>query len=510
MPAKLLVIGIDAAEATLLERWAEEGHLPTVSRLLAEGARRELSNSMNTLPGAIWPEITTGRSGGKLGHFYHPRQIHTGEADFRPLAADDIDPRQYFWNVASDAGCRVAVVDVPQVIPYDRMNGVQLLEWGCHDRNFETATHPHGLINEIRSQYGNHPVDSCDRFHENTIEGYVRLRDALIEGAQKKTAISLDLLARRKWDLFTSVYCESHCVGHQFWTFHAASYIADKAHNVPEALHHTIFDVYREIDRGMGQLIEAAGPDAGVLVVVSHGMGPKIGGPQLLPTFLKKMGLYRPKKRSARVQLRRLIPKPIRSLVQSFLPGSTEERLESVFGRRPLEMDTPGNRALAVPNNRCGAIRLNLAGREPNGTVQRGAEADALIEEIRRELLSLKDPSSGESIIREVKTATEAFGAEHHPDVPDILVVFRRDLGSLSACESSRVGRIAAPALPEHPPRTGDHTLESRLWALGDQFWHNIDLAPANVLDIAPTVLHLLGVEVPAWTDGHALTDLKV
>ncbi len=64
MSTRVLVIGLDAAEATLIERWASEGHLPTFARLTKEGTVYRLKNSMETLPGAIWPELTTGRSCG--------------------------------------------------------------------------------------------------------------------------------------------------------------------------------------------------------------------------------------------------------------------------------------------------------------------------------------------------------------------------------------------------------------------------------------------------------------
>ena len=66
MPARILAIGLDAAEATLIERWAEEGWLPAVARLGADGTSWDLANSLETLPGAIWPEITSGRSCGQV------------------------------------------------------------------------------------------------------------------------------------------------------------------------------------------------------------------------------------------------------------------------------------------------------------------------------------------------------------------------------------------------------------------------------------------------------------
>ena len=66
MSARVLVIGLDAAEATLIERGAAQGYLPALAELTHGGTVYRLKNPMETLPGAIWPELTTGRSCGKL------------------------------------------------------------------------------------------------------------------------------------------------------------------------------------------------------------------------------------------------------------------------------------------------------------------------------------------------------------------------------------------------------------------------------------------------------------
>jgi hypothetical protein len=96
-------------------------------------------------------------------------------------------------------------------------------------------------------------------------------------------------------------------------------------------------------------------------------------------------------------------------------------------------------------------------GREPYGSVHPGAEAERLVAELRAELLDLRQPGSGERIVKQVVTAEEAFGPDHHPDLPDLMVVFRTDLGALEACRSHRVGTVRAPSFTALVPRTGDH-----------------------------------------------------
>ena len=67
MPAKVVVIGLDAAQATLFERWSKDGDFPAVAELIERGAVCDVTrNPMETLPGAIWPELTTGIAAPKL------------------------------------------------------------------------------------------------------------------------------------------------------------------------------------------------------------------------------------------------------------------------------------------------------------------------------------------------------------------------------------------------------------------------------------------------------------
>ena len=149
---------------------------------------------------------------------------------------------------------------------------------------------------------------------------------------------------------------------------------------------------------------------------------------------------------------------------------------------------------------------MNVKGREPFGRVEPGAETNRLVDLIRRELRALKDPRTGHQIVDEVVTAGEAFGSDHHEDVPDIMVVFRTDLGLLEQCVSESIGLIRVST--NHPgyPRTGDHTGESRLWVLGPGVRSSVNGEQADVLDIAPTVLSLLNVELPRWLEGQPLS----
>lgn len=504
MSARVLVIGLDAAEATLLERWAEEGDLPAFARLARDGGVARLGNSLETLPGAIWPELTTGVSGGRTGLYYHPRQIHSGETALRRVEPEDVDTSLYYWVRASDAGKRVAVLDQPQTVPHSVLNGVMLTEWGLHDRNFAIASEPPELLEEIRARWGDHPVSSCDA-HGGTREGYDWLLGALLAGAERKTDLLLELLNREDWDLFVATFGETHCAGHQFWHFFDP---AQPGHDpdAPDHLRLAVKTIYERVDQGVGALLDAAGPETTVFVVASHGMGTYIGGYQLLSEFLVRIGLSSGKGTTAQVRSR--LPVGVRTTVRKLVPGRVRTRVQERAGSLPRPLESPHTRAIDIPNNRCGGVRLNLRGREPHGSIEPGAEERAVLEEIRQALYELEDPDSGERIIKEAITAEEAFGENRHPDIPDLMVVFRTDLCQIVAARSERVGLLRADLFNPYTPRSGDHTVESRLWAVGPTVPAGARLPEGNVLDLAATVLETLAVPLPDDLDGRPLAGL--
>ncbi|GMU77692.1 MAG: hypothetical protein AMXMBFR46_04910 [Acidimicrobiia bacterium] len=516
MPAHLLIVGLDAMEATLIDRGIASGSLPAFSRFAGSAAALTLDSPMHTYPGAIWPEINTGRSAETLGLYFHPCQLRTGDPVPRRLPATAIDATQDWWHTAGDAGRRVLVLDVPHSVPRPGTNGIHVTDWGNHDRPWDAASDPPEALDEVRALVGDHPIGRCDHQVRNgRIASYRRLVTDLLDGVERRTRMSEALLAREHWDLAMIAFTESHCVGHQYWAF------TDPRHPValpdrPPDLAGAIDTVYRAIDTGFGRLVDAAGPHASVMVLASHGMGPYVGGYQLLPEVLVRLGL-RPRPVAVAAVPSRLPPR-VRAGLRRVVPDRLRWRRLALAGTLAHhDLISPRTKATALLNNRCGAIRLNLRGREPYGSVDPGPEADALLAMLRRELEALTDPRSGERIVVATHSPTAARSGRGgcHPDLPDLVVDFHTGLGAIEACESPRVGRIDVPLWtrdrrPDGWPvalgRTGDHTPESRLWIRAPGIGRGFTPGQAaSVRDVGPTALRLLGVDIPHGVEGRAL-----
>jgi hypothetical protein len=273
--------------------------------------------------------------------------------------------------------------------------------------------------------------------------------------------------------------------------------------------------VYARLDAAVGRLVAAANASHPI-VLASHGMAPYVAGYQLLPEVLARLGF------SSGPAGRGTALRALQNRAKHWVPRRYWERLGRLVVEQPLmrallrplqrgsgamffPLESPDTRAVYVPNNTIGAIRLNLKGREPFGCIEPGAEAEQLVQTLRTELLALTQPASGQPIISEVAIAAEVFGPSHHPDVPDLIVRFRQDLGLLDTCESASAGRVHVPIGSRWGRRSGDHSPRSVVWMAGDGCTPGGACAPGSLLDIAPTILEALGCERPAFLDGRPL-----
>ncbi len=496
----MLVIGFDAAEATLVEPWAREGKLPTFGRLTAEGKLFRPANNVDTLPAAVWPELTTGRAGGKIGWYWNRHQLHAGETTLRQTRADDVDLTAV-WDVASEAGRRCAVLDVPHAAPATRLNGIQLREWGNHDTAFDFGTHPSTYLDEVLERFGPYPGPRGDECEEHETDAdYARLLDGILAGVERKGQLFRTALEGDDWDLFFACFSESHCVSHQFWHYFDETSPWHEA-DAPERFRTAIPTVYRELDAALGAVLEAAGPDATTFVVLSHGMGQTVGGPQILRETLVRLGYGSGHGVASGVRGR--LPRPVKRALKLLVRGGARRRLQHVAGSLPSPLESPETRAIAVPNGRCGAIRLNVRGRDPFGSIEPGAEYDAACEELTAEIEALVHHDTGAPAVREVVRTDTVYGEENHPNIPDLIVRFDNRNGPILSVRSPRVGTVSTPIEEHAHQRSGDHTPHSRIWVLG--LGNGGAVEGGHVLDVAPTVLRLLDVPIPERFDGRPL-----
>jgi predicted AlkP superfamily phosphohydrolase/phosphomutase len=495
-------------EPSLLDRYAADGTMPVLGELVRSGRSLQTANRLDHLPDIVWPEIFTGRNGAELGWYRLPQQLFSGEARPREVHVDDFDLTG-FWDHASRAGRVVASVDIPYSSASPGNRGLHVRGWGTHDKPFGTASDPDpAILEDLLARFGPYPVGHvhaehtrCDD-HDESADSYRALRDGLLLGADTKAKLVRHVLDEREWDLVACTFEEAHCGGHQLWHHaHPESPWHDPA--APEDVKGSLRALHQRLDAALGHVLEGAGDGTTVIVALSHGMQTTGGGWQLLGEWLVRLGYGSGSTAAGRARSR--LPAPVKSAARTLLPGRARSSLQRVAGSLPEPLASAETRAVALMNSPCGAIRLNVVGRDPFGAIAEGREYDEVCAELEHELGELVETRSGRPAVARVTRSRQLYGERLHPNIPDLLVHFDPELAPIESVSSPRAGTIATPVRTPALPRSGDHTTSSRLICAGAGV-RPAPLAPGgDIFDVAPTLLALLDVRVPASFAGAPL-----
>jgi predicted AlkP superfamily phosphohydrolase/phosphomutase len=146
---RVLMIGLDAMEISLIRRWMEEGALPHLAALRARGAAGELASSARWLIGSPWPTFYTGTPPEEHGFYHYLMWRPHSMATERPSPA--WLPLRPFWRRLGEVGRRAIAVDPPLVYPPEPFAGIEISGWGTRELLDEPATHPPEVLQWARS-----------------------------------------------------------------------------------------------------------------------------------------------------------------------------------------------------------------------------------------------------------------------------------------------------------------------------------------------------------------------
>ncbi|MEP6957801.1 MAG: alkaline phosphatase family protein [Nitrospirota bacterium] len=494
-PARVACITLDSAEQSLLHHWVRQGLLPHFGKLLGQSVSSATRNSEIIYSSTLWPSFNTGVWPGRHNHYCYlqPDSQGYGLRRFLPehLSVDSV------WNAIEQQGHRVALIDVPNARLARSLRTLQVSFWGEHVVRHPLTCWPPSLEQEIQQVAGKDPVGACDLVRQRPHE-LRRLKDGLIERATRRADLALAVLARGPWDLFVLNFSEAHCAGHQLWATHDPNDPQYRAEFRAVLGEDPLLDVYQAIDRGLGRIVQTLGQDAFLLVLATHGMGPRYHATAALDSVLRRLdGIDVP-----------TVSGPIETVRKMWLqlPGVVRRPLRRVADRlydAPRQRERATRRFFAVPtSDNCGGVRFNLRGREPKGHVDSGLPYHELCDWVERELLSLVNVATGAPAVTRVLHGDLLFPGPFRDQFPDLVIEWNHD-APIPAVRSPRVGEVRVGSLS---PRTGDHRPKGLVLA------RSTDLAPRALegdmalVDLAPTLAARLGVAL-SGIDGRPILD---
>lgn len=447
---KLLVIGLDCATPELLfGPWLDE--LPNLRALVRRSAHGPLRSTIPPITVPAWSCMMSSQDPGMLGIYGFRNRLSHGYEDLYTVNASHVEARM-LWGHLSRHRLKSLVFGVPLTYPPKPLNGAMVSCFLTPDKN-TPYTHPPGMCSELEScADGDYRFDVED-FRTNDKERL--LRDIQIMTARRFRAFR-HFYAKEQPDFAILVEIGSDRMHHGFWRFMAKDH---RAHPASSFFEHAIREYYIFLDREIGQTLQMIDGDTSVMVVSDHG-AKTLQGTICINEWLMQAGY---------LTLREVPACPTRL--------------------RPTMVDWSQTLAWGE-GGYYGRIFLNVAGREPLGTIPRDAVAD-VSSRLAAELAAIPD-DEGRPLSTRVYRPHEAY-REVKGIPPDLLIYF----GDLSWRCSGSVGTGSIHnAENDTGPDDANHS-ES-----GVLIWDALSpdhggLASASIYDIAPSILDFFGVPRP-------------
>ena len=518
---KVLIVGLDAATFDLIGPWVAEGKLPNLAALMRNGARGRLASILPPITPPAWTSFMTGKNPGKHGIF-HFMEAQPGTYGLRYLNAGSRRAKT-LWRMLSDAGYTVGTMNIPFTYPPEKLNGFQISGMDTPSEK-SPFIYPPELRSELVGLLGRFSLDirylgymSTDPRREQVLAEMERLDNQWL-GA------SLYLMEKHPADVMMFTFMSIDTVQHHFWHY------MDPTHHLhnPAAVERfgdAVLRVYQRLDDAVGQMLRKTSSDTSVLVVSDHGGGPTSDRVVYLNRYLAQLGLlhYRKDERSALKKLTQKIVRGSYTLLHSTLSSRQKSFLARILPglRKSFELAVTSfnqidwTRTKAYCSEKLAAtpsIWINLRGVKPRGIVEQ-SEYEPLLKLISDKLKELKDPRTDEPVIKRILRREEIFHGPYVNEAADLILDWWET--SLFSTSPSFLEDMLQPAVEirERRPSTGSewggtHRRDGILIAQGKAFKKGTEIQGARLIDMAPTILYLMGQPVPGDMDGRVLEEL--
>lgn len=497
-----MVIGLDGATLDLIEPWVAQGLLPNIARFIKDGTSGRLRSTVLPLTPTAWTSFRTGKNPGKHGIFdFEKREPNSYE---RSIVNSATVSDKAIWRILSELGRKVVVINVPMTYPVEEVNGIMIS--GVLAPPGATYMHPPGFEATLNKEIGGYKLGITEFFGGNLD---VFLNDMHHVTHQRTKAI-LHIMKNFEWSFFMVVFNCTDQMAHNFWRYmdpNHPGYEKAKAAKYGDVIQR----FYKEVDSIIGTIQNQLDQDTATLIMSDHGLGP------LYKSFhvnwwLQDLGL---------LNLRRSSAKNLRN--PEYWLSKIGVSREKIFGlilnlhlpklyrffeqtARKVEIgldDIDWSRTKAYAYGHFGQIYINLKGRDPCGIVESGKEYENLRDLLIKELSKLKDPANN-PVVDKCYRKEEVYHGPHLDMAPDILFLVNRGYCAYNGLEVSRNSIFGDP----WGIQSGTHEMDGVLMMMGADIKKGVKIYGAQITDLVPTILHVMGESVPADMDGRVLKEI--
>ncbi len=466
---KVMVIGLDCGAPELVfDKYKDE--LPTLRRLYSNGLYGDLESCIPAITVPAWASMMSSKDPGTLGIYgFRNRSDYTYDNMYVANSTAVKEPR--LWDILGEAGKQVVLVGVPQTFPAKPVNGVCVtcfltptLESGF--------TYPAALADKLLSLAPRYQVD-VKNFRTPDKEW---LLQQIWDMTEMRFEVLNYLMETQPWDYFMWVEMGVDRIHHGMWSY------MDPAHRKYEPgnkYEYSIREYYKLIDAQLARMLDKIDDNTVVLVVSDHG-GKKMDGGICINEWLWRNGYLAFKE----------------DPVEQF--DAEGRHILTPFAK--LEVDWSKTRAWG-DGGYYGRVFLNVEGREPEGIVKR-EDYERLRDELIERFKAIPGPD-GEDIGTQVYKPQEVYRKVRNV-APDLIVYW----GNLNWRSVGSLGHGGIYTFENDTgPDEANHAQNGMFILYDPRSTEKKRVTGRQLMDVAPTLLELMGLPVPPDMQGRRLQE---
>lgn len=461
---RVLVIGLEGISPELLISLVNSGKLPNLAKILENGTMINLTSPLPLVSPVTWTSFSTGKNPGKHGIFGWQQCNLSNYQTYIPLS-DDIKSKT-FWEILSEEGKKVIVINAYLTYPPKDINGTII----SGTPSLGLSTFPPELKEEIEKE--GYKVEAKG-YIDTPKDEFVK---DLYDTAEARTKIALKLMDSEDWDLFFIMFTGIDRLQHYLWK--------DVEENT--SYKEEVFKFYELIDEKVGELVKKA-DGATVFIVSDHGFR-RSEKRFHVNQWLVKEG-YLKLKSTPRNFINSLLLKVTSFLKTTGLSEPLSNLLRAVGKKpseiKPLEFEIDYNSSKAFT---CAFYETSIY----INPKLKFEEKEKIKEEIIRKLKELRDPT-GKKVFKGVYKSSEIYEGPFLNISPDIILLPNENYSAIG-------GFTFSGLFESNFKETGTHKQGGILIAN-----RKLNKSVASISDVTPTILKLMGSNIPEDMDGKSL-----
>ncbi len=494
---KVMIVGLDGLSPILVNKWIDK--MPNLRRLSREGVHGTLTSIVPPASVPAWQCFATGKNPAKIGLW----GFATIGKDRRLVHGRTTSGIGCIWDIFSRQGYSVGVLNVPGTYPPYPLNGFMVS--GFPVPPGKPWAFPKALMKRLNEAVGGYEID-VPLTKPSDMRGGGAAYLAQVDRLHSKSVRSAKRLI--EWfrpDLFMMTLQGVDMVEHDFWRYMRK----------PESeFSRVIENWYVRLDEAVGELRKYADADTCFLVLSDHGSLP-VSTSFHINEYLRTLGLLTLRGGGKKVRRKGSNYTRVREAIMKNLPP---EVIRAVYNRMPdfiahrLTASAKIERILTQLIDNIdwqqtsvfstGGVQANLYLNPTRGTGENVIEAENrdLLKQLSQGLSNLRHPTTGEGLRTVFHHKEETFPGPFQGEAPDLCVEFFVGDEKVHVNPTLGSGKLWSFA----PHLSAEHVREG-YWAMaGPKVQHDLNL-DASILDLAPTLMKLSGIDPPVDLDGRVI-----